>query len=171
LLAYHSLSQASIFIPAVPTDIISMDKDIRIARVWPEWELPVVSHGLPYPEACAKHVSEGFGSSRVYIIVSKSLAVRGDYLQRLRRAIGEQNIAGVRMGMRPHTMYTEVIEIAKDLDRVDSDCMIVLGGGSLIDGGKGAILVSLDMNDRCKQDGIDKNVGSSKQSRHGYRAR
>ena len=48
------------------------------------------------------------------------------------------------MGMKPQTTYSEVMEIAKDLDRLDSECMAVLGGGSLIDGGKDAMLVSFD---------------------------
>lgn len=111
-------------------------------RVWPEWELPLVSYGLAYPEACAKHVKD-LKASRVYVIVSNSLAKNGDNLQRLERALGEGNIAGVRVGMKPHTLYSEVIEIANELHQLEVDCLITLGGGSLIDGGKGAILVSL----------------------------
>ena len=108
--------------------------------VWPQWELPLVSYGLDYPVACAKHVKD-LKASRVYIIVSGSLAGSGDYLQRLEGALGEETIAGVRVGMKPHTLYSEVIEIARDLAKLNVDCLIVLGGGSLIDGGKGAILV------------------------------
>ena len=136
-------------------------------RVWPEWELPLVSRDLPFPDACAEYVTQDLGASRVYIIISKSLAGKGDYLQRLRSAIGEANIIGVRMRMKPHTMYSEVIEIAKDLDRLDSDCMVVLGGGSLIDGGKGAILVSFDASYESDTSVNAKIEGSSKRSRHG----
>ncbi len=119
-------------------------------RVWPEWKVPLVSHGLPYYEACAKHAKE-LKVSHVYIVVSKSLAGSGDHLQNLTMAVGENNIAGIREGMKPHTMYSEVIEIAKDLKELRVDCLITLGGGSLIDGGKGAILVRFCVLSGCKQ--------------------
>ena len=111
-------------------------------RVWPEWELPLVSYGIAYPEACAKHAKD-LNASRVYIVVSNSLAENSDYLQRLENALGEESIAGVRVGMKPHSLYSEVIEIAHELHQLEVDCLITLGGGSLIDGGKGALLVSL----------------------------
>ena len=112
-------------------------------RVWPEGELPLVSHGLPYPEACAKHVRQDLGANNVYIVASKSLSSSGDHLQGLKISIGEENIGGIRSGMRPHSMYKEVLEVMADLQRLKADCIITLGGGSIIDGAKGAILVSL----------------------------
>ena len=111
-------------------------------RVWPEWELPFVSYGLAYPAACAKHVKD-LKASRVYIVVSSSLARNSDNLQRLESALGEGKIAGVRVGMKPHTLYSEVIEIANELRQKEVDCLITLGGGSLINSEKGALLVSL----------------------------
>ena len=119
-----------------------MDEQETYRRVWPEYDVPLVSYGLSYYEACAKHVKD-LGASRVYIVVSKSLTRNGDYLQRLKTAIGEENIVNVRVGMKHHSMYSEVIEVAKEVQKLRVDCLITLGGGSLIDAGKGAILASL----------------------------
>ena len=132
-----------------------MEEQEICRRVWPEWELPLISHGLSYSDACARHVKEEFGASQVYIIVSKSLTYSSDHLQRLKNAIGEANIAYVRVGMKPHSMYSEVLEIASDLRKLEADCLVTLGGGSIIDGAKGAILVSLRENARYRYcDGI-----------------
>ena len=43
--------------------------------------------------------------------------------------------------MKLNSLYSEVIEIARELQRLRVDCLVTVGGGSLIDGGKAAMLV------------------------------
>ena len=45
--------------------------------------------------------------------------------------------------MKPNSMYSEVLEVTRELEALKADCLITFGGGSLIDAGKGAILASL----------------------------
>ena len=52
-------------------------------RVDPSTDLPMVSWGLPFPEACVKHMSDTLHTSKTYIIVSGSLSRDSDALQRL----------------------------------------------------------------------------------------
>ena len=111
--------------------------------VWPEYSTPVVTYGLPYHDACAKHIKGDLKASRVYIVISKSLyAMDRDYLDRLEAGIGKDSIAGVRLGMKPHSMYSEICELAQELGKLEADCLITIGGGSLIDSGKCALLAS-----------------------------
>lgn len=102
---------------------------------------PLVSQGLPFPEACLKHVSTTFNASRVYIISSGSLARNTDALERLQRAL-EGKVVGTRVGMKPHTYFGEVLEIVRDAREARADCIVTLGGGSLADGAKVVALVS-----------------------------
>lgn len=64
---------------------------------------PYVSYGLPYTEACAKHVTETFRSSRVYIVASGTLSRETDRVKRLIAALEEKNVkvVGVKTGIRP----------------------------------------------------------------------
>lgn len=101
-----------------------------------------MSWGLPFPEACAKHMSDTLRVSKAYIIVSGSLSRNTDALQRLESALGEDMVAGVWRGMTPHTLYSELLTITKDVKKSGADCIVTLGGGSLIDGAKGMIFVS-----------------------------
>ena len=80
------------------TCTVKINEQETCRRAWPEWEFHLVSCGLPCPRACAKHVKRDLQASRVYIIVSKPLSGTGDYLQRLRKAVGEENTTGVRIG-------------------------------------------------------------------------
>ncbi|KAF2093769.1 Dehydroquinate synthase-like protein [Rhizodiscina lignyota] len=105
-----------------------------------------VSYGLPFPEACAKHVQETFNAKRVYIIASKSLSTNTDALERLKKALGDK-VAGVRVGMTPHTLWSEILEIAEDAGKVDADLIITLGAGSLTDGSK---IIALAMANNAK---------------------
>jgi alcohol dehydrogenase class IV len=60
----------------------------------------------------------------------------------LESALGEDRVAGVRKGMIPHTLYSELLTITKDIKNSGADCIVTLGGGSLIDGAKGMVFVS-----------------------------
>jgi len=104
---------------------------------------PYVSYGLPYTEACAKHVRETFNSSRAYIIASGTLSRETDRLERLIEALKGKgvDVVGVKKGMRPHTPWTQIIEIANEARAANVDCIITLGAGSLTDGAKIVVLV------------------------------
>jgi alcohol dehydrogenase class IV len=101
--------------------------------------IPSVSYGLPFPEACAEHIQHTLHASRVYIICSGTLArMTGPEtpLQRLISAIGEEHVVGVRRGMAPHTLWSEIIEIASEAKEATADCLVTLGAGSLTDAAK-----------------------------------
>src|SRR5450756_150899 len=104
---------------------------------------PYVSYGLPYTEACAKHVTQTFKISRVYIIASGTLSRETDRLERLIEALKEKGVevVGVKKGMRPHTPWTKIIEIASEARAGKADCIVTLGAGSLTDGAKIVVLV------------------------------
>ncbi|KAK5111547.1 hypothetical protein LTR62_004843 [Meristemomyces frigidus] len=96
---------------------------------------PNVSYGRPYPEACAKHVTETFRAHRVYIIASGSLARNTDHVRQLQTALGDK-VVGVRKGMKPHTLWSEILEVTAEARAVQADLLITLGAGSLTDGAK-----------------------------------
>jgi alcohol dehydrogenase class IV len=116
---------------------------MQTERIDPAKALPIVSWGIPFPEACAKHMSDTLHTSKAYVIVSGSLSRNTDALQRLESALGPERVAGVWKGMTPHTLYSELLTIAKDVKKSGADCIVTLGGGSLIDGAKGMVFVSL----------------------------
>jgi len=94
-----------------------------------------VSHGLPFPDTCAKHVSTTFQASRIYIIASGSLCRNTDYVKQLQFALAGK-VVGVREGMKPHTLWSEVLEITAEARKADADLLITLGAGSLTDAAK-----------------------------------
>ena len=106
-----------------------------IRSAFPDQEFPQLSYGLPYPETCRKHIDEEFKASRVYVLTSRTLANKTDALQKLKDALGEK-IACIRVGMTPHTMISEVLEVVHECKRLDADCIVTLGGGSLSDAAK-----------------------------------
>lgn len=123
-----------------------MPKDEVIERLDPGKPLPIISYNLPFPEACAKHLKETLNCSRPFIIVSGSLIRNTDALERLQSTLGEGSFVGVRVGMQPHTLYSEVLEISKGIRKCGADSVITLGGGSLIDGAKAMVFVSVKSN-------------------------
>ena len=114
-----------------------------LRHAFPHDQGPLISYGLPFPEACRKHVQEELHAIRVYIICSGSLAKNTSNLKDLQQALG-RTVAGVRVGMKPHTFVSEVLEIVEDARAVDADLIVTLGGGSLSDAGKVVAFVSLN---------------------------
>ncbi|KAI9796549.1 MAG: hypothetical protein M1833_006113 [Piccolia ochrophora] len=97
---------------------------------------PHITYPLPFPTACAKHLTHTLHCSRAYVVVSGSLARGTDALERLTTALGADKVVGVRRGMRPHTQWSEVLEIAREARDARADCLVTLGAGSLTDGAK-----------------------------------
>ena len=106
-----------------------------LQQAFPDKATPLVSYGIPYTEACVKHVNETFKASRVYLIASGSLTRNTTFTSNLQKALGSQ-LVGTRVGMTSHTMVSEVLEIVHDCRRLNADCIVTLGGGSLSDGAK-----------------------------------
>lgn len=72
---------------------------------------------------------------RVYIICSRSLSENTDALERLRSALSDR-VAGVYIGIHPHTPIEQVLEIVQDARNQDIDCFVTLGAGSNTDAAK-----------------------------------
>ncbi|KAI1070365.1 hypothetical protein NW752_010395 [Fusarium irregulare] len=113
---------------------------------------PVISFGRPFPELCLKQVQEHFQCSRVYIIASRSLSNNTSSLEDLKSALGDR-VAGVRIGISPHTPILEIVDILAEVKTLNVDCIVTLGAGSLTDGAK---LVRFAIaNDAWSRDEID----------------
>ncbi|CAL5867381.1 uncharacterized protein PFLUO_LOCUS1599 [Penicillium psychrofluorescens] len=99
-------------------------------------ELPLLSRGIAFPAAAARHVAGTFRASRVYVICSGSLARNTDALNRLTAALGPEKVVGQRIGMQSHTLWSEVLETVAHARNVQADLLLTLGAGSLTDGAK-----------------------------------
>ncbi|KAJ8121694.1 hypothetical protein O1611_g10032 [Lasiodiplodia mahajangana] len=95
----------------------------------------MVSYGLPYDQACKKHVDGLLDAHRIYIIASRSLSTQTQYLAKFEATLGEKH-AGTWIGVKPHTPYDDLVDIMQDIKIKQVDCLVTLGGGSLADGAK-----------------------------------
>lgn len=102
---------------------------------------PLLSYGVPFPAAAARHVTDTFSASRVYVIISGSLAKNTDALDRLKASLGPEKVVGVRRGMKSHTLWSEVLEIVHEVRATQADLLLTLGAGSLTDGAKVVAMV------------------------------
>ncbi|RGP60868.1 alcohol dehydrogenase [Fusarium sporotrichioides] len=96
---------------------------------------PMISYGLRFPEAALAHCERDRCSSRIYIICSKSLAKKTDALLRLTAELGDR-VVGTRIGIDPHTPLNQVAETIENAQKLDVDCIITLGAGSITDAAK-----------------------------------
>ncbi|KAL3484328.1 alcohol dehydrogenase [Aspergillus germanicus] len=115
--------------------------------------LPILSYGIPFPEATARHVLNTFQARRVYVICSRSLASKTGILQELDCVFRTSSISlmGQRVGMKPHTLWSEVLEIATEARACEADVFLTIGGGTLTDGAK-AVVLALASNARSIED-------------------
>lgn len=98
-------------------------------------ELPQLSYGVKFDEACAKHTKR-LDVSRIYVLISRSLTTKTDTLQRLKIAL-QDRIIGIRIGIGAHTPIAECVEVINEVrDLGGIDCIITVGGGSVTDAGK-----------------------------------
>lgn len=88
-----------------------------------------MSYGLPFLEACSRHVASTFRKLKVYIICSSSVAKNTSSLEDLQHALGNK-VVGVRIGLRPHTFMSEVLEVIEDARIEHADLIITLVGGA-----------------------------------------
>ena len=106
-----------------------------LCQAFPDKTTPQVSSGIAYIESSLKHVNETFKASKVYLIASGSLTRNTTFTSDLQKALGPK-LAKPRVGMTPHTMMSEVLEMVEDARNVEADCIVTLGGGSLSDAAK-----------------------------------
>ena len=107
---------------------------------------PYISYNSSYAQTCAGHIDRTFHARRVYILASDTLSRETSDLPRLHSAIddrlGEDTVIGIRRGIKPHTHYSEILQIVGEVVDKNIDCVVTLGGGSLIDAAKVLVLVS-----------------------------
>jgi alcohol dehydrogenase class IV len=84
-------------------------------------------------------VKNTFNARRAYIIASAFLSKNTDEVERLKQALVDR-LAGTRIGISPHTPWDEVIATTNDALEKRADCLITIGGGSLVDGAKTMLL-------------------------------
>ncbi|KAJ5774455.1 hypothetical protein N7457_009351 [Penicillium paradoxum] len=99
-------------------------------------ERPILSYGIAFPAATASHVTHTFKASRVYVICSGSLARKIDVISQLEDALGPEKLVGHWIGMRSHTLWSEVLQITEEVRTVHADLLLTVGAGSLTDGAK-----------------------------------
>ncbi|KAI1739796.1 putative Fe-containing alcohol dehydrogenase [Xylaria scruposa] len=99
---------------------------------------PLLAHGAPFTTSLLSHIINNdtiIPSEKIYVIASASLAKNTPHLKTLKDALGAR-LAGLRVGMRPHTFWSEVLEVIDDVLRTGADCVVTLGAGSLTDAAK-----------------------------------
>lgn len=104
-------------------------------------ERPLLSYGIDFPAATARHLNSTFQASRVYVICSGSLARNTNVMDQLETALGPDKLVGHWIGMRSHTLWSEVLQIAEEVRTVHADLLLTVGAGSLTDGAKIIALV------------------------------
>ncbi|RVX71865.1 hypothetical protein B0A52_04264 [Exophiala mesophila] len=75
------------------------------------------------------------GKTKVFAVVSGSLAKHTDCLTRLKDALGDK-LVGTNIGFPSHTPWTHVLKLAEEVKESGADLVITLGGGSITDGVK-----------------------------------
>ncbi len=102
---------------------------------FPDKERPFISYGTSFDQACLKHVKATFQKQRVYVVAANSMAKHTEALEILKTTLGHL-VVGVRVGMKPHTLWSEIFEIVSDVKRLNADIIITIGGGTLTDAAK-----------------------------------
>ena len=112
-----------------------------LRQTFPDKATPQVSSGITYIESCLKHVNETFKASKAYLIAFGSLIRNTTFTSDLQKALGPK-LAKTRVGMTPHTMMSEVLEVVEDARNVEADCLVTPSGGGLSDVAKINFFVS-----------------------------
>lgn len=134
-----------------PKNMASAKETVEPA--FPDLQVPPptkISYGISFAESCARHVAENPQGSAAYIIASTSLSKQTPYLTQLEEALGS-NHAGTWIGMRPHTIWDDLVPIINDIRAKKADIIITLGGSSIGDGAK-AITYALANNVQSIED-------------------
>ena len=96
---------------------------------------PLLTYGLQCVEACHYHVESTLKLSRVYLLLSKSLTRESNIIDRFRLRFSDK-IMGIRVGMKPHTLWSEVLDVVNEARTLNIEVIITVGAGSLTDAAK-----------------------------------
>ncbi|KAK5048667.1 hypothetical protein LTR84_005758 [Exophiala bonariae] len=96
---------------------------------------PLISYGIPAAQACHYHIEATLNGNKIYLLCSKSLATNTNVVDQFQRALGDR-IVGLRIGMKPHTLWSEVVDIINNARPLNVDVIITIGAGSLTDAAK-----------------------------------
>ena len=94
-----------------------------------------ISYGLPFTVACAKHVTDTFKASRIYILASGSLSRNTSHVRDLEEALSGK-VVGTTNGMKSHTLWSEVLSSTAAARAAEADLIVTLGAGTLTDAAK-----------------------------------
>ena len=93
-----------------------------------------VVFGRPWSEVGPEEIYR-IGARRVFVLASTTLAGKSALEARVRSAVGER-LCGFATGIRDHTPREDVITAAGRARAGDTDFIIAIGGGSVIDAAK-----------------------------------
>ena len=114
-------------------------------------QMDEVVFGKPAAETIAE-ISQRWGATRVFLMVSKTLNHKTDEIEKVRRALGNKCV-GTYDGMPPHTPRNAVIAAAEMARAANADLIVTIGGGSITDGAKAVALCLA--NDVRTPEGMD----------------
>jgi hypothetical protein len=101
---------------------------------------PSVSSNVPFAAECVRHATEVLKANKILILASASLARETTALDELKQALGDR-YTGVKVGITPHTLWSEVLDITGETKVLEVDLIVTIGGGSLTDAAKIVTLV------------------------------
>jgi len=97
-----------------------------------------VIYGRPAADALVEEVAR-LGATRVYLVVSRTLNTTTAEIEKIREALGSR-YAGTFDSVPQHTTRTTVVTVAKAAREASADLMVAVGGGSVVDVAKTAIM-------------------------------
>lgn len=100
---------------------------------------------MSFIETIDKYVNATFHASRIYVLASSSLIQRSNAVADMKQQLGNR-IVGIRVGLRPHTLWSEVLEIVRECGDCGADLIVTLGGGKLTDAAKAASIVRFSLS-------------------------
>lgn len=93
-----------------------------------------VIFGRPAAKTLAKE-AERLNARRVFLVVSRTLNTQTDEIAKIREALGDR-FAGLYDGIPQHTSRKVVAEATRAALAADTDLLVAIGGGSVVDAAK-----------------------------------
>jgi maleylacetate reductase len=119
---------------------------MMIDGVYKAYGIERVLFGRPYAACLGEEITR-LKATRVFALVSRSLAETTPLLQDVRERLGAR-LAGVRAGVPQHMPRDAVVAVAAEVRAAGADLLVCIGGGSVIDTGKMVLC--------CLAEGVDR---------------